>query len=257
MAASASPRAINPAASSASTSDRPSRRAAPRASWSAAWARCLPRRGREHAEDPLRRLQALTGVDVRPHPGRVDLEPVDAAGGQPQRGRREQADLGQRDPLRLPAAAVSLVQLHHALEQHAGVGANEAGERVEVLARLRVALVRHHDAADPARTDRFAQLADLGPLELHHLVADACQGAADRRHDGRELGDAVAAREPRDAGVGEAEPLGEAGPQRRTGLAVEAERADGAAELRGRPSAGGPRGRDPGGDRARRPTSPA
>ncbi len=39
----------------------------------------LAERGRQHAEDPLRRLQALTGVDVRPHPGCVDLQAVDAA----------------------------------------------------------------------------------------------------------------------------------------------------------------------------------
>jgi hypothetical protein len=113
-----------------------------------------------------------------------------------------------------------------ALHQHQGVGTGEAGQRVQVLARLRVPLVRHHDAAHDIDGDRLAQLADLGPLQFHHLVADARERAADRRQDRGELGDAVPAREPRDAGVLEAEPLREPGAECGTDLAVEAERAD-------------------------------
>ena len=92
---------------------------------------------------------------------------------------------GQRDPLGLPAAPVALVPADHALDEHAGVGADQPGEGVEVLAALGVALVRHGDAADRAAVGRLAQLADLRALQLVDLVADPRQGAADHREQRR------------------------------------------------------------------------
>ena len=86
-----------------------------------------------------------------------------------------------------------------------GVGADQSGQRVQVLAALGIALVRHRDAADRVGRGRLAQLADLRPLQLVDLVADPGQGAADHRQQCAELRDPIPRGEPRDARVGQSQ----------------------------------------------------
>ena len=67
----------------------------------------------------------------------------------------QQADLRQGDPFGLPGTPVAFVLADDRLQQDAGVGADQAGERVQVLAAFGVALVMHRDAADHALGPRL------------------------------------------------------------------------------------------------------
>jgi len=61
-----------------------------------------------------------------------------------------------------------------------------------MLAALGVPFVRHGDAPDHIGRGRFAQLTDLGALQLIDLVADARQRPADHAQHTAELRDPVA-----------------------------------------------------------------
>ena len=104
-----------------------------------------------------------------------------------------------------------------------------------MLARLRVVLVRHGDAADRPGRSRLGQLADLRPLQLVHLAADPRQGAGDQREELGEFRAAVAGREPGDAGIGQPELGAEPSPDGQTLVSVEHQAARAAAELPDQP----------------------
>src|SRR5690606_29293259 len=100
------------------------------------------------------------------------------------------------------------------------------------------ALVVHGDAADHPFGARFAQLADLGPLQFVDLVADPRQRAGDHGEQGAELGDPVAGAQPGDDGVGQPEVGGEPGADGEPAVAVRDQGADAAAELGDEPARG-------------------
>jgi hypothetical protein len=97
-------------------------------------------------------------VEICPHGSSVDPQVLQQLDGELEGSRGEQTHLGQRHPLGLPASSVALVLAHHPLQQHGGVGPNEPGEGVEVLAELGIHLVRHRDAADSADPGGFTKL---------------------------------------------------------------------------------------------------
>src|SRR5207344_507425 len=84
----------------------------------------------------------------------------------------------------------------------------------------------------------LAQLADLGSLELVHLVADPCERPADQGHEGGELCQPVAGGGPAHPRVDQAEALAEPVAKLRSGLAEEGECPDAAGELPDEPPGG-------------------
>ena len=100
-----------------------------------------------------------------------------------------------------------------------------------MLRALRVALLRHRDAADHAVIRRLGQLGDLGPLEVVDLVADLRERAGDEREQGRELGHPVARGRPADLGDAEPEPLQDAPLELEPLRSPRRQRADGAGDL--------------------------
>ena len=175
-------------------------------------------------------------VQVATH--RVDL---DAKAGQQvprelQRNPGQHADFGEGDPFGLPAATVTLVPDNHSLDQHGGVGAGQSGHRVEMLAAFGIAFVRHGDAADGVGSRGLTQLADLGSLELIHLIADPGKRAADHGQHAPELRDPVAGGEPGDSRVGQSELGTELGTQPQSMRGEEPKRADCSTELADQPA---------------------
>ena len=133
---------------------------------------------RQLEHDPLGVDVAALGVDVRAHALVVDLEPVEQLGAERERHGGGAARLGQERPLGLPRGAVALVLADQTFEREARrPRATTRASVDEVLGALRVALLRHRDAADHALGRRLGQLADLGPLEVVDLVADPRQRA--------------------------------------------------------------------------------
>ena len=179
---------------------------------------------------------AGVAVEIRQHRRAVDLKARQQVDGELQRCCREQAHLGQCHPLGLPAAPVSLVLTHHPFQQHGGVGPHEAGEGVEMLTELGIALVRHRDAAHRAGPDRFAQLADLRSLQLVDLAADAGKGSRDHCQHATHLRDAIARRQPGDARVAQAQLGAETTANRQPGRALARQRAHPATQLPDQPA---------------------
>ena len=100
-----------------------------------------------------------------------------------------------------------------------------------MLGDLRVALVRHGDRAHRARGEGLTQLADLGPLQLVHLVADLAHRGRAGGQQPDELGDPVPGGQPRDVRRGQAEPFREPVQQVKRAFAPELHRAQRPAEL--------------------------
>ena len=172
MAAATSSFVSSPSATSCSPRSVPASRAAIAAAYTASWAECLPIRAAS---------TAISGSDVIAAPCASRLARIRAAS--TRRPSSSRAPNPSAAPVSWHASgstshsafqlrAVPLVQRDEPLQRDVGVGAHDAGERVELLGELRVPLVRHGDAADGARYDRLAELADLGPLQLEDLVAD-------------------------------------------------------------------------------------
>ena len=113
-------------------------------------------------------------------------------------------------PLRLPRSAVALVVVDETFGQEPGVGPHHARQRSEMLGRLRIALVRHGDAADALGEGSLAKLADLVALQVVDLVADPVGRAGREDEQVRPFGEDVAARRPRHVGLSQAEALEEA-----------------------------------------------
>ena len=107
----------------------------------------------------------------------------------------------------------------------------EPPERHDVLARRRVALVRHGAGAHLASVEGLLHLRHLGPLELDDLVGDLGQGATDEAVGADGLGDPVPGGVPGDLRDGQAQILAEQRLELEASLTDRRERAHSAGEL--------------------------
>src|SRR5271163_4221030 len=75
-----------------------------------------------------------------------------------------------------------------------------------MLGELRIALMRHCDAADGAGYEALAHLTEFGALEIVDFVPDAIGGGRDENEQIAPFGQHVAARRPRDGRGAQPEP---------------------------------------------------
>ena len=135
-------------------------------------------RRRERHLHGLGEDQSLRDLEVRAHPVRVDVEPLDHFDHRGERaGRASSAISGSVVPFGRPVAEPALVLLHGG-RQHRRHESGHANRRRERDRRAdRIALLRHRRRAAAARQRRLERFADFGLREQRRRRARACRAS--------------------------------------------------------------------------------
>src|SRR5258707_11912511 len=158
----------------------------------------------------LREYKAPRRVQVGLHTVCVDYEVPRYCAQQRQQFAGRKARLCQPDPFRFPGAAVSLMVVNQAFRDERRVVADDAGECSEVLGDLRVALVRHGNAANCACHEPLAYLVDFGALQVVNLVPNLVAGGGNQRQQIEPFSQCVTGGRPRNRWDIQTEPHQEA-----------------------------------------------
>ena len=170
--------------------------------------RCLladAARKREH--DALRQRIAPRSVQIGVHPVDANLEALEKRGEERERLARGHREFRDGVPFDLPRSAVALVIMDEAFGEQARIGPNDARKRSQMLSGLRIALVRHGDAAEVFARRSLAKLGNLVPLQIVDLVADAVRGRGDEKKQIAPFREYVAARRPGHVWLAQPQPL--------------------------------------------------